>query len=771
MKEQRHPHPHVDPRQPRNETAPGTNPPVFVWKPLGGEREFRLTVARDRDFADVCLDLRELRDPTVLPEKAFPRGRYYWKWSAGARVSEVFAFEVTPEAAVVEVPPAREWLKRFPAQHPRIYIRPEEVPALRQSRREQRAAPWRSLEARADELLLEDHEMEEPPFLPDRTGTYQKRFEVWHGVMVDSRRFVKGAQTLALAYLASGEVRYAQAACRRMASVSRWDPTGSSHIAHNDEAHMSVIWDGPQACDWVWEQFTDEQRDAVIEQFRRRGRINFEHMHDRGMYGVSRFDSHAGREVVFLAQIAFVFHEHILEAGEWLEWLRPVLCGLWPIWAGDDGGWAEGPSYSTAYVGIMTMFATTLKRGAGIDLYRRPFWKNHSRWRQYCVPPYAEWLGFGDNGIQTARVIRTNADLVEVIDHEAGANELAGYVAACREANPHPPDTPEDVPPQKYLAPTEGARRRPKSTRRICRVFGRAGWAAIRTHLDDPSRDVAFLFRCSPLGAISHSHANNNDFILHAAGEVLAMPSGYYDGYGSGHHAHWVWQTKSHNCLTLSDAGQLVRSHDSVGAIENAFEDELLVYFRGTADASYDRARRCRRHVFFLKPHACFVLIDEFAAAAGIACAMQWNIHSFNPFAVDEDKRAFLLEREGSSLAGHFLYHGEAFFSLSEGWDPPPMPRRDLGRWPQQYNLRFSIAGMAPRRNLGVVLAAGHARLARAEVVTETAAPAEVARIGADRVLVNQGGMMEYESLRSEALAVLVIHGHKYELTDEGLNP
>lgn len=74
-----------------------------------------------------------------------------------------------------------------------------------------------------------------------------------------------------MAYLASGEVRYARAACRRMGSVSRWDPTGSSHIAHNDEAHMSVIWDGPQACDWVWEQFTDEQRDVVIEQFRRRG--------------------------------------------------------------------------------------------------------------------------------------------------------------------------------------------------------------------------------------------------------------------------------------------------------------------------------------------------------------------------------------------------------------------------------------------------------------------------------------------------------------------
>ena len=46
------------------------------------------------------------------------------------------------------------------------------------------------------------------------------------------------------------------------------------------------------------------------------------------------------------------------------------MCGLWPSWAGDDGAWAQGPSYSLAYVTIMTMFASALKRGTGVDLYR-----------------------------------------------------------------------------------------------------------------------------------------------------------------------------------------------------------------------------------------------------------------------------------------------------------------------------------------------------------------------------------------------------------------
>ena len=71
---------------------------------------------------------------------------------------------------------------------------------------------------------------------------------------------------------------------------------------------MSVIWHGPTACDRVWDPFTDDERaPVVVEQFRQRGEITYEHMHDRGAYGVTRFDSHAGREVVLLAQTAFAF--------------------------------------------------------------------------------------------------------------------------------------------------------------------------------------------------------------------------------------------------------------------------------------------------------------------------------------------------------------------------------------------------------------------------------------------------------------------------------
>ena len=766
MQEKRHPHPHVDPRQPRDGARPGTNPPVFVWKPGPRQRTFALEVARDEAFSDIVARVDGLKDPLYLPEKAFEPGRYRWRWRHGRSVSPVFTFEITPETARVEVPAAAQWLESLPPSHPRIHVSREGLDDWRSSIRASRAGLAGSIADAAHAAMGEAHEIYEPDFLPDWQKDYKTTYDMWAKILWDSRRFVKGAETLALGYLLTGEEALGRAAARRMASVSNWDPHGASHIDHNDEAHMSVIWHGPAAVDWVWDLFTPAEKKRVIRQFRERGRITYEHMHDRGAYGVTRFNSHAGREIIFLAMIALVFHEQIPEAVKWLDWLRPVLCGIWPIWAGDDGAWAEGPSYGLAYVGIMTMFASALKRGAGIDLYRRPFWRNHALWRQHCLPAYAEWMGFGDHSEPWESTWLRNANLVELIARETGTREFDRYIADLRRFASRLPTPGKrqagDIDSALAFAPevAEKATCAADSPKTL-KVFPAAGWAAVRTDLTDAADDVALIFRSSPFGAVSHSHANNNDFIIHAGGRVMAMPSGYYVGYGSAHHTHWVWHTKSHNCLTLSGAGQIMRSHDSTGAVENAFEDERLAYMRGTADASYATlAARCRRHVVFLKSARAFLLVDEFVGRPGIDSAVQWNIHGFELFHVDEDERAFIVERGESSIEGRFLYGPNAFFSISEGWDPPPM---DAEERPMQHHLRFTPAGLFERMNLGVVLACGLPRRGRPEITAKSAGDAETARIGDDTVTVFP------QAPPGEATGRLIVEGTAYEIRDVGI--
>lgn len=774
--EMRHPHPHIDPRQPRHRSQPATNPPVFAWKPLENNSRYSLMIARDPNFEEIYLHVRDLTEPLFLPIQAFPPGRFFWKWQGGTRESSVFSFEVTQQAVKLEIPPVEDWLQRFSPKHPRIFIRPEQQAQLKAIFRDERAAAWQNLQQTADKLLNESHEYPEPPFLPDRQADYANWFAQWYQIMWTSRYFVKGAETLGLAYLVSGDHRYARAACQRLASVSQWDPAGSSCIPHNDEAHMSVIWHGAQACDFVWDEFTANERARVIAQYRQRGKLTFEHMHDLGSYGVTRFDSHAGREIVFLALIALVFHEEIPEAKIWLEWLRPVLCGIWPVWAGDDGAWAEGPSYGLAYVEIMTMFASALKRGTGIDLYQRPFWRGHARWRQLCLPHYAEWIGFGDHTERWQSNWSKNADLVELIALETGSPEFMDYVSAVRSELPNCGKTPPErempgVVSQKFLFTEKIDNIETGKNANLLHAFPDGGWAAIRTSPADPETDIALIFRSSPFGTVSHAHASNNDFALHVAGKVLTMPSGYYDGYGSNHHAHWVWHTKSHNCVTLSDAPQLLRSHDAVGGIIHPLEDEKIAYFCGVGDASYaDRAQRCRRHVLFLKSHSCFLMIDEFVAKPGMVSALQWNLHSWSPFRVDEQQRMFQIEREGRSLTGHLLYHQNGFFSLTEGWDPPPMRgKKSTAQWWNQYHLRFTLNELLPKQNLAVVLSPAHARLPLASIQTLRCGTTEVCEIQDDLILINSGSGIQFGTYESTHLALLVLDNQIYQVTDSGL--
>ena len=174
-------------------------------------------------------------------------------------------------------------------------------------------------------------------------------------------------------------------------------------------------------------------------------------------------------------------------------------------------------------------------------------------------------------------------------------------------------------------------------------------------------------------------------------------------------------------------------------------------------------------HVVFLKEHTCFLMVDEFVARPGVVSGVQWSIHSWNQFALDKENRTFLLERGASSLEGHFMYHEDGFLSLAEGWDPPPFRTKPDAQWHQQYHLRFTISEMHARQRLGVVLCPGHASLPRARVVCTRSGNAEVAQLGDDLLVVNQGRTMEYDGLQTDAHVLLFVSGHRYEIRDTGI--
>jgi hypothetical protein len=222
-KNRRHSHPHKDPRQPRHCAIPGTNPPVFAWKPLAGQTSFGLHITRDPAFNQLALDVPALNDCLFLPARALPSGRYFWRWISGQFVSPVFEFTLTKTATVVEIPPVDAWLQALPQQHPRIYLRPEEVENLRTRANPGRTGLHDQLLRDANALLVESHQISEPPKLPDKKRDYNAFFSRWYPTLWNSRRFVKGAETLALAHLATNDVAYWS---RRLCAYGRYLPLG-----------------------------------------------------------------------------------------------------------------------------------------------------------------------------------------------------------------------------------------------------------------------------------------------------------------------------------------------------------------------------------------------------------------------------------------------------------------------------------------------------------------------------------------------------------------
>ena len=71
--------------------------------------------------------------------------------------------------------------------------------------------------------------------------------------------------------------------------------------------------------------------------------------------------------------------------------------------------------------------------------------------------------------------------------------------------------------------------------------------------------------------------------------------------------------------------------------------------------------------------------------------------------------------------------------------------------------------------NLGVVLSPGHANLRPPEVVSRCGTGVEAAQVGDDLVMINQAARMEFGDHASEALAMLIVAGHRYEVTDAGV--
>ena len=111
-------------------------PPPFVWKDQSGAVSYELQYARSGDFKN-ARTVSGLRWNVYCPPHGMKPGSWFWRVRFAGRGggksnwSSVRRFEISSDAVSNPKPEQKELLSRIPAEHPRIFIRPEQLPEFR----------------------------------------------------------------------------------------------------------------------------------------------------------------------------------------------------------------------------------------------------------------------------------------------------------------------------------------------------------------------------------------------------------------------------------------------------------------------------------------------------------------------------------------------------------------------------------------------------------------------------------------------------------------
>ena len=150
---------------------------------------------------------------------------------------------------------------------------------------------------------------------------------------------------------------------------------------------------------------------------------------------------------------------------------------------------------------------------------------------------------------------------------------------------------------------------------------------------------TSVYFKSSPYGSVSHSHGNQNGFVLTSAGVPLLSETGWYDWFGSPMHTGWYRQTKSTNALTYDGGvGQVVEGFREPkiynGTITAFSTTPALDFVQGDATMAYAGALSSAiRQVWYLRSSDAVIVRDKASSAS--KRTFEWNFHALAPILRD----------------------------------------------------------------------------------------------------------------------------------------
>lgn len=677
------------------------NPPSFTWIPPEGAATYAVQWSAEREFHQPTT-IEGVAWPTYTHSDAMAPGEYFWRYRHANPQGEVSEWSIArrvvvpPDAATLPMPTLAQQRAKVPQGHPRLFMRPEDLPRLRELARGREAEAFADLRAAADGFIAAG-----PTAEPARKGSIVDRRDTeamkhWWPNREQAERACHEAETIAFVYLITGDKTYGAAARRWVNHLAAWDPKGNTNFALNCEAAKPMIYRPARAYDWAWDMFTPEERAKLQTAVRARVLEAWDSIEiQRGVGHMRRpYGSHSNRMWHKVAEAGIAFLDEIPEAPQWLDYAVNTFFACYPVWSDDDGGWDAGVSYWASYQNKATWWLQVARSALGIDGLKKPYYAQVGDYPLYITPPHSPNSGFGD---LSSRPLNAPA-FMEYHLRERGASgdggragywrwwagqkempETGGFLGFLYRANLPPlpaPRPPTDLP--------------------VSKIFHGIGVASLHTTLLDSRDDVHFLFKSSPLGRRSHGHDPQNAFQLNAHGEALLVANGLRDVHGSPFHHRWIHGTRAQNAVLVNGEGQAMRSPAATGRMVREELTPAYDYVAGDATAAYGgRLEKAWRHVVFVKgTHPFVVLYDELIAPA--PARFQFMLHAWKAFDVDARAARLCLEQPKAGVAVAYLSPVPLTLEQTDGYSPAPTKE-----FPNQWHVEAGTT--EARRELGVV--------------------------------------------------------------------
>lgn len=664
--------------QPAGDSCVQQSPPDFSWPAVRNAESYELEVLAQGQAHTLRREMVTRNFHNF--SEVFPAGQYSWRvryrlageWSDW---STARAFEIDAAAWPFPVPSADALLARVPLTHPRVWVNEFTIAAFRARANGPRRAWFTKLIQRVRADMAKPFPAE--PVFPFPAGhprtpewleaQLRLRAAGWDGEDGAALRVLRTA----LAYLVTQDHTLGRNAVDQMLNLATWNPAGATSYDTHDQVHRALAWHSAVAYDWCQELMTPVERAKILEMIRVRTATIVEHVVERSPVNETPFDSHAWTVFGHVGIISIAMRGEIPEAEQWFRAVWPAYISVLPPWGGEDGGWSQGLNYWQYSQASIRMASDALLSSTGFSLYDKAYYRNHAYFPLYFFPHGTPRSYFGDGNDYRPGLYNKGhyARLAQI--YQDPILRWAELVLGGRTFESGLEDS-KDGEFTAYYSGAEELPATPPSVLPRARWLRDIGWVALHSDLEDAER-VSFYFKSSPYGSHSHSHGDQNSFVLYAYGEALAIDAGYYDAYGTPHDVGFTRQTKAHNAVTHAGGiGQPIFNLGAKGRITSFVTHAAIDLTSGDATAAYDgaaaggplekwiedvRARqrretslsRAERHVIYLRPDR-FVVIDDLAAASGREETFEWWLQALRPIQLEGGGRAALVRQPKADL-------------------------------------------------------------------------------------------------------------------------